>query len=323
MKIVVTGYAGFIGSNLTRMLLEDERNEILGIDCFTYAARADHVYEKIHMRSNFKEAFIDIRDTVQLEKAIKDFNPDQVYHLAAESHVCKSIEGPRDFATTNFMGTFNILEALQKISFKGRMVHVSTDETFGELGLRDEPFTEETMLQPRSPYAASKAASDLMVQAYYHTYGLNCMITRCSNNYGPNQHTEKLIPKTIMSFLNKEEMTIYGNGENIRDWIYVDHHCKGLMLTMKEGRPGEVYCIGSGLELTNKEVIHFILEVMCDMGLEPELKFRHTNDRPTDDRRYAIDSSKIRELGFWTGNDTTFFKHYLKETIKWYMEHRK
>lgn len=324
-RIVVTGYAGFIGSNLTRMLLSDE-HVILGIDCQTYAARPMWVWDALKNNDErFVDAKVDIRDFRHLAAVLEDFKPDQVYHLAAESHVCRSIEGPRAFAETNFMGTFNLLEALRRMNFQGRLVHISTDEAFGELGPEDPPFHEKTPIAPRSPYSASKAASDLMVKAYAETYNMNCIITRCTNNYGPNQHEEKLIPRAITRILNGEAMTLYGDGSHSRDWIYVDDHCRALMTVMERGKKGELYCIGSGFERSNAEVIHDVANAIMSVTRQPvDLKVEYTNDRPTDDHRYAVCTSKIRALGWQpSGDGVGCFSTHLRSTARWYLENHR
>ena len=320
MKILVTGWAGFIGSNLIRKLLQScsEEDEIMGLDAYTYAARPEWVLEMENPKPKFHKMRIDLNWHRELEYVVKEFQPDKVYHLAAESHVCRSIEGPRAFAETNFMGTFNLLEALRKSNFKGKIVHVSTDETFGQLKEFDPPFHEKTLIEPTSPYAASKAASDLMVNAYVHTYGFNACITRCTNNYGPNQHEEKLIPKAIMSFLSGKPMTLYGPGNQVREWIHVDDHNDALISVMRDGRTGEIYCIGSGLELSNKEVIEFVAKV-----INTKHEIIHTNDRPTDDFRYAVNTDKIKTTGWEPCASTSYFLNKLAATVEWYKEHGK
>lgn len=320
MKIIVTGYAGFIGSTLTRQLI-DAGHKVVGLDCHTYAARPEYVKEILtDDDQRFELALCDLRDQYTLNTLIEEIEPDQVYHLAAESHVCRSIEGPRDFATTNFMGTFNLLEALRRINFKGRMVHVSTDEAFGELQPGERPFTELTPTDPRSPYSASKAASDLMVRAYVRTYGMDCVVTRCTNNYGPNQHEEKLIPRAIQRFLRNEAMTIHGNGSHIRDWIFVEDHCKALQVAMRRGVTGDLYCIGSGLELPNIEVVKRVAAaVEAVTGNRVDMKLNFTNDRPTDDHRYAVENRKIQALGWGVDAGPAYFRARLAETVEWYM----
>lgn len=320
MKIVVTGYAGFIGSTLTRQLI-NAGHQVVGLDCHTYAARPAYVQEILNEDDpRFELALCDLRDQYTLNTLIEEIAPDQVYHLAAESHVCRSIEGPRDFATTNFMGTFNLLEALRRIKFSGRMVHVSTDEAFGELQPGERPFSELTPTDPRSPYSASKAASDLMVRAYVRTYGLDCVVTRCTNNFGPNQHEEKLIPRAITRFLKGDPMTIHGNGSHIRDWIFVEDHCRALQVAMARGVMGDLYCIGSGLELQNIEVVKRVahaIELVTAKKVDMKLNF--TNDRPTDDHRYAVDNRKIVALGWGITSGASYFTRRLLETVEWYL----
>lgn len=319
MKIVVTGWAGFIGSTLTRQLLS-HGHEVLGIDSLTYAARPAYVRDDVDDDGLFSEARVDIRDTVSLRRTLDGFEPDQIYHLAAESHVCRSIDGPRDFAETNFMGTFNLIECLRNMEFRGRLVHVSTDEAFGELQPGERPFTELTPTDPRSPYSASKAASDLMVRAYVRTYGLDAVVTRCTNNYGPNQHEEKLIPRAIQRFLKGEAMTIHGNGSHVRDWIFVEDHCKALQLAMRRGVTGDLYCIGSGLELQNIEVVKRVAAaVELITGTRVDMKLNFTNDRPTDDHRYAVENRKIAALGWGVDPGPAYFRARLAETVEWYM----
>lgn len=320
MRTLVTGYAGFIGSNLTRQLIKAmyRNDELCGLDCHTYAARPAWAYQAIQASGvNFFEAKMDLRDKEAVIDIIQDFKPDRIFHLAAESHVCRSIEGPRAFAETNFMGTFNLLEALRQTEFEGKLLHVSTDETFGELSHDDLPFHEGTAADPRSPYAASKCASDLMVSAYVRTYGLDAMITRCTNNYGPNQHEEKLIPKAIQAIAMGKEVTLYGDGSHSRDWIYVDDHCKALTTVMQSGKAGHLYCIGSGLELSNKEVVMCVREAM---KRDVDLKIRYTDDRPTDDMRYAVSTDKIKRLGWKPVSDRNYFLARLRETVEWYLE---
>lgn len=299
------------------MLLKEAKakgNSIYGIDAYTYAARPDWAFPD---GDTEKRAKLDLRNAASVLKAIQDIKPDQVYHLAAESHVCRSIDGPRAFIETNVLGTFNLLEALRVTDFKGRILHVSTDETFGQLKLKGgDKFDEKTLLQPTSPYSASKASSDLIVQAFCHTYGLDAVITRCTNNYGPNQHEEKLIPKTITNILNNKPITVYGSGDNIRDWIHVDDHCEALKTVMAVGKSGEVYCIGSGLQLRNIEVIKEIIKVM---GVSP--KFEYSNSRPTDDLRYAVHTSKIESLGWIPNKRPGYFRERIAETIEWYKTH--
>lgn len=266
--------------------------------------------------------------------------PDAVFHFAAESHVCRSIAGPDDFVTTNINGTFNLLEAWREylqerfawstaeenLRSLHRFVHVSTDEVFGDLGLASDPkskFHEQKLYAPTSPYAASKAASDHLVKAWAHTYGLNAVVTNCTNNYGPNQHEEKLIPSAILKILNQEVVKIYGKGDHVRDWIWVEDHCRALDTVFRKGKSGESYGIGGDNERTVQDVVTDVYVNLVHMGEEDDsfrglcLKTINTNDRPTDDERYAMDTSKIRSLGW---SPTKDYHSKLRETIAWYIE---
>lgn len=323
MRVLVTGYAGFIGSNLTRMLFERMPlgTEILGIDAYTYAARPDWVlkHADVENEMRFRALKLDLRDAHAVRSVLNAWMPDQVYHLAAESHVCRSIDGPRAFAETNFMGTFNLIDALRGYGFKGRMVHVSTDEAFGELERGDAPFSESTPIAPRSPYAASKAASDLMVKAFAETYGLDFVTTRCTNNYGPNQHEEKLIPRTIERLLKGEAMTVHGAGDHVRDWIWVDDHCRALLTVMEAGRRGELYCVGGGVELSNLEVIDAVARAMREeLDWSGDVNLKYTNDRPTDDKRYAVTTDKLQTLGWCAPPTYDYLLSRLRQTVRWY-----
>jgi dTDP-glucose 4,6-dehydratase len=322
MRTLITGYAGFIGSNLTRKIAmyAHPDDEIIGLDCFTYAARPEWAWNGLSDRTFYEEK-VDLRNADEVSRVIKDFMPERIFHLAAESHVCRSIDGPRAFAETNFMGTFNLLEALRVNGWKGKMVHISTDEAFGDLDMYEPPFTEETPVKPNSPYAASKCASDMMVRAYAMTYGINAVITRCTNNYGPNQHEEKLIPKAILSMLAGTPMTMYGDGSHCRDWIHVDDHCEALLTAAHEGRAGEVYCVGSGLELSNKEVVHCVAGAMHEeLGWKGMVDMVFTDDRPTDDRRYAVRTNKIAGIGWLRDPSPKRFHENLKRTVRWYAD---
>lgn len=329
MKILVTGGHGFIGSNLIVTIMRKMQfAHIVNLDCETYAARPDYLKETIK-EYNLKEPNVrnikyehincDIRDSEMVDRVFQEYKPDYVIHLAAESHVCNSIKGPRLFMETNIMGTFNLLESFLKLNNKGRFLHVSTDEVFGELPLNapDQKFSEETPVDPRSPYSASKASSDFIVQAYHHTYGLDTVITNCSNNYGLNQHEEKLIPKTIRAILKKEEVVIHGEGNHIRDWIFVEDHCEGILRALLSGVSGERYLFGGENEMSNLEVVkyvHEVIEAMFDEAMP--LKLIHTSDRPTDDERYAIDITKARDKFCW--RPTKDFRGKLRYTIAWY-----
>lgn len=310
-KILVTGGAGFIGSNFIHYILKKYPNyEITNLDVLNYAGNPENLRET---ENNINYKFIkgDITDKELVDDLAKD--ADVIVHFAAESHVDRSIMEPNAFIRSNIIGTYNLLNAARKNGNK-RFHHISTDEVFGSLGPNDPAFNENTPYDPRSPYSASKAASDHLVRAYYHTYGLPITISNCSNNYGPYQFPEKLIPLFITNLLEGKKVPLYGDGMNIRDWLYVEDHCEAIDLIIHEGKIGETYNIGGGCEKNNKEITHKILELM---GRGEEM-IEYVKDRPGHDRRYAIDFSKIKnELG-WTPR--TDFEEGLKKTIKWYNE---
>lgn len=321
-RVLITGGFGFIGSNLVRMWREIyPQDEVSVMDCMTYASNPAWVYDK---DSEIRMNPADISNFLDVKTYIHRFKPDTVFHLAAESHVCRSIDGPKQFVSTNFVGTFNLLEACRLLwdgDREARFVHISTDEVFGELPLENRKlkFSESTQIQPRSPYAATKAGSDHLVSAYHHTYGMQTFITNCTNNFGPNQHKEKLIPKTITKILKNEPVTIYGEGNQVRDWIYVDDHNRALTFVSKRGAPGERYCIGGEMEMSNLDVVKFVYDTMKEVGMvRGPLKIEKTNDRPTDDMRYAVNCSKTKSLGWLPRKE--LFKVYMMDTIKWYCE---
>lgn len=257
-------------------------------------------------------------------QSLKIVKPDIIIHLAAESHVCRSIEGPRAFLNANVVGTFNLLEACRETGFKGIFHHVSTDEVFGELSHDESRFDPETAYDPRSPYAASKAASDHFVQAYHHTFGLDTRMTNCSNNFGPNQHEEKLIPKTILNILADKPVTIYGRGTQVRDWIWVDDHCDGIIAAIEKGKPGGRYLLGGEREFANLAIVE---EVAAAIGRftsghrthVANYTIEHTNDRPTDDERYAIDTRHARDALDWKPYPMAF-RHRLDQVVRWYID---
>lgn len=311
--IMVTGGYGFIGSHLVRYLLSLNKT-VLVVDCLTYAANPEFVKKWAKEKQKpVLEEIVDIRDHLAVARLMSKYRPDTVFHLAAESHVCRSLSGPKEFVSTNVVGTFNLIEEFRQVhgdNSDKKFIHVSTDEVFGELKLSDDPFHEGTQIKPRSPYAATKASSDHIVQAYHHSYGINTIITNCSNNFGPNQHAEKLIPATILRLKQNKPIRIYGNGLNIRDWLWVEDHAKALVFLADKGQAGERYCIGGENEMTNLDIahkVHAAMEVVWG-GLNLDIEF--TNDRPTDDKRYAINCNKLKKLG-WAPS-----KHFAENLIK-------
>ncbi|MFB4321073.1 MULTISPECIES: dTDP-glucose 4,6-dehydratase [Paenibacillus] len=311
MKIVVTGGAGFIGSNFIRYMLSQHPNdEFINVDKLTYAGNSGNLSE---VRTNPKYRFVkaDIRDRAALEPLFKE-GVDAVVNFAAESHVDRSILQPELFVLTNVAGTQTLLDLSRQYGV-GKFVQVSTDEVYGTLGATGL-FTEESTLQPNSPYSASKAGADLMVRAYYETFGLPINITRCSNNYGPYQYPEKLIPLIIYNALHNKPLPVYGDGLNVRDWLYVEDHCRAVDLVLRHGAAGEIYNIGGHNERNNLQVIRTILSELN----KPETLIRHIQDRPGHDRRYAINADKIRkELG-WTPQ--YHYESGIRETIRWYQK---
>jgi len=318
--LLITGGAGFIGSNLVHHALAHTADRLVIVDKLTYAGSLLNLEGALgNPRVVFVEA--DIADATAMDRVFAETNPDAVMNLAAETHVDRSIDSPRPFIDTNVVGTLVLLEAARKFQTR-RFLHVSTDEVYGTLG-DDGLFSEETPYAPNSPYAASKASADHLVRAYFHTYRLPVVITNCSNNYGPRQFPEKLIPLMVLQAVDGRPLPIYGDGGNVRDWLHVDDHCRGLLLVLAKGRVGEKYNIGGGNERTNLQVV----DAICDAldSLRPQAASYRTlktfvQDRPGHDRRYAIDASKIRrELG-WSPRHV--FEDGLRETVGWYLEHR-
>jgi dTDP-glucose 4,6-dehydratase len=324
---LVTGGAGFIGSALVRQLIEETEHRVANVDCLTYAGNLESLGDaREHPRHAFHRA--DICDAPALRAVFEQHEPDAVVHLAAESHVDRSIDGPAAFVTTNVVGTFTVLqEALRywralsparRQSF--RLVHVSTDEVFGSLGDSGR-FTEATPYAPSSPYSASKAGSDHLARAWHRTYGLPVIVTNCSNNYGPCQFPEKLIPLTIFKALAGESLPVYGRGENVRDWLFVDDHARALRSVVADGRPGDTYNIGGDSERRNIDVVRSVCAVLDEVRPDPagprERLITFTTDRPGHDFRYAIDASKVRrELG-WSPRET--FDSGIGKTVAWYL----
>ncbi|MDI3548505.1 MAG: dTDP-glucose 4,6-dehydratase [Halanaerobiales bacterium] len=310
MKILITGGAGFIGSNFIRHLLENYNDEIVNLDKLTYAGNPENL-EEIENNPNYSFIRGDIGDP-EIVNQIVSRGIDIIVNFAAESHVDRSIEDPAIFLKTNVLGTQVLLEAAQKYRIR-KFIQISTDEVYGSLGPTGY-FTETSPLAPNSPYSASKAGADLLVRAYHQTYGLPVNITRCSNNYGPYQFPEKLIPLFVTNAMGDKKLPLYGDGRNIRDWIHVKDHCRAIDLVMREGKEGEIYNIGANSERTNLEITREILRILQ----KPESLISFVRDRPGHDRRYAIDSSKIREeLGWQPQYD---FTTGLKETVRWYQE---
>lgn len=320
-RILVTGGAGFIGSNFVRLLLSSSPNfRIVNLDKLTYAGNLDNLRD-VQEHPNYRFYRSDIVDPRDVDGAFLQCREafggevDAVVHFAAESHVDRSIEDPSAFLRTNVIGTQVMLDAARRAQVK-RFVHVSTDEVYGSLG-PEGSFTEDMPLLPNSPYSASKAGSDLIARAYHHTFGFPVLITRCSNNYGPYQFPEKLIPLMVANALEDKALPVYGDGLNIRDWIHVEDHCNGILAVLLHGRVGEIYNIGGQAERTNLEVIRTILRTFG----KPGSLIRFVTDRPGHDRRYAIDNTKIRrELGWapkWT------FEEGIQSTIDWYLANRK
>ncbi len=332
MRILVTGGAGFIGSALIRHIIAHSNYEIINVDKLTYAGNLDSL-AKIINSPRFISKTIDICDKKLIDKVFKEHKPTCVMHLAAESHVDRSIDGPSEFIRTNVNGTFNLLESaknyfenLNEIGKKKfRFHHISTDEVYGDLVGSDDLFTEETSYSPSSPYSASKAASDHLVRAWYRTYGLPVIITNCSNNYGPYHFPEKLIPHVILNALHGKPLPVYGDGQQIRDWLYVEDHARALIKVLTEGKLGETYNIGGHNEKTNLDVVKTICDILEELSpKKPQgVKSYHdlitfVKDRPGHDVRYAIDASKIQKKLGWVPEET--FETGLRKTVKWYID---
>jgi dTDP-glucose 4,6-dehydratase len=332
---IVTGAAGFIGSNFVRHLLSATGDRVVAVDKLTYAGNRESLAD-VEKDPRFAFVLADIADAAAMRELLRAHRPARVVNFAAETHVDRSIDGPRAFVMTNLLGTFELLDALrQHAADKGppcRVLHVSTDEVYGTLGPTGL-FSEETSYAPNSPYAASKAGADHLVRAYHETYGLDALVTNCSNNYGPFQFPEKLIPLMILNAIEGKSLPIYGDGGNVRDWLYVEDHCEGIRLALERGRSGEKYNIGGGNERNNKEVVERICAILDrerPPASNPALRREglssyaalqtFVKDRPGHDRRYAIDASKIRaELGWRPRHD---FDSGLEQTVRWYLGHR-
>ncbi|MFV5482153.1 dTDP-glucose 4,6-dehydratase [Acinetobacter towneri] len=329
MKILVTGGAGFIGSAVIRHIIQNTNNHVLNIDKLTYAGNLESLKE-IDQYPNYEFKQIDICDTEQITAAIDAFQPNAIMHLAAESHVDRSIDGPAAFIQTNIVGTYTLLEAARKYWMgldaeaqqNFRFHHISTDEVYGDLEGTTDLFTETTSYAPSSPYSASKASSDHLVRAWYRTYGLPVIVTNCSNNYGPYHFPEKLIPLVILNALDAKPLPVYGNGQQIRDWLFVEDHARALYKVVTEGVVGETYNIGGHNEKQNIEVVKTICKILDELkpqanGQAYESLITFVKDRPGHDLRYAIDATKIQnELG-WTPTET--FETGISKTVQWYL----
>ncbi|MDD3469002.1 MAG: dTDP-glucose 4,6-dehydratase [Thermoguttaceae bacterium] len=333
MRILVTGGAGFIGSAVIRYAIQMLGWQVLNVDKLTYAGNLSTLREIEH-RSEYHFLQADIGDRDAMRQAFSDFRPNAVMHLAAESHVDRSIDGPATFVRTNVVGTYTMLDVAleywktlpddvsqEDCKSRFRFHHISTDEVYGSLGA-EGLFTETTHYDPRSPYSASKASSDHLVKAWFHTYGLPTVVTNCSNNYGPYHFPEKLIPLIILNALDRKPLPVYGKGENIRDWLYVEDHAKALTLVVQRGRPGETYNIGGRNERKNIDVVRTVCCILD--GLQPSSEGKYENlitfvsDRPGHDLRYAIDATKLEtELG-WRAEET--FDSGIRKTVQWYLD---
>ncbi len=334
MKLLVTGGAGFIGSGVVRVLINETGSEVVNLDGLTYAGNLESLFD-VDKTSRYFFEHADICDMDRLRQIFDNHQPSAVMHLAAESHVDRSIDGPTDFIETNIVGTFNLLEAARHYyemldetkREQFRFHHISTDEVYGDLEGTDDLFTEQTPYAPSSPYSASKAASDHLVRAWGRTYGLPVIITNCSNNYGPYHFPEKLIPHVILNAIHGKPLPIYGDGSQIRDWLYVEDHAKALIKVVTEGKIGETYNIGGHNEKTNLEVVEAICDLLEELAPEKPAGVKSyrdlitfVKDRPGHDARYAIDASKIElELG-WVPEET--FGTGLRKTVQWYMDNR-
>jgi dTDP-glucose 4,6-dehydratase len=327
--IVVTGGAGFIGSNFILQRMRDESASIVNFDKLTYAGNP-HNLESIANDPRYHFVQGDIIDRELVRQTLARHQPRAIVHFAAESHVDRSIRGPEDFIHTNVNGTFALLEDVRAYwssleepdRARFRFLHISTDEVYGSLGPNDPPFSETTAYAPNSPYAASKAASDHLVRAYHHTYGLPTLTTNCSNNYGPFQFPEKLIPLLILNAQQGKPLPVYGDGKNVRDWLYVEDHCEAIAAVLAKGKPGETYNVGGSNEKPNIEIVYRICDLLDEVspakGVSRRELITFVKDRPGHDRRYAIDARKIERELQWKPKET--FDTGLRKTVRWYLE---
>ena len=328
--IIVTGGAGFIGSNFILRWLEKFDEDILNIDNLSYAADLNNLKDIEHnLNYSFKK--LNIQNQDEITTLILESKPRAILNFAAESHVDRSIEGPENFIHSNIVGTYSLLEAsLQYWNSLGekekdnfRFFHISTDEVFGSLNMSDEKSTEESPYRPNSPYSASKAASDHLVRAWHHTFELPTLISNCTNNYGPHQHQEKLIPLIITNALENKKLPIYGDGKNIRDWLYVEDHCEAIIKILENGKPGETYNIGGSCEKNNLEVVSEICKILDSIkpkqdGSSYKEQIEFVKDRPGHDFRYSLDTSKIKKDFNWKPKES--FSSGLEKTVQWYLD---
>lgn len=327
MRALVTGGAGFIGSALCRRLASQPSCQVLNYDKLTYASSLTSLDEVSKLQS-YRFVKGDICDAKKLQQVYNEFKPDAVFHLAAETHVDRSISGPAGFIETNLIGTYHVLEQARAYwdglssgaKDKFRLLHISTDEVFGSLGPSGH-FREDTAYDPRSPYSASKAGSDHLVRAWQHTYGLPALISNCSNNYGPYQFPEKLIPLTILNALEGKRIPVYGDGSNVRDWLHVDDHVTALCQILSKGKVGETYCIGGRNERSNLQVVHRICDLLDSLRPDAAIGSRRNliefvSDRPGHDQRYAIDATKLETDLQWCAKHT--FESGIAQTVEWY-----
>lgn len=326
MNLLLTGGAGFIGSNVVHKIINrPEISRLVNLDCLTYAGHLANL-KGVDQSPKYVFEKVDIRDKAAVLAVVQKHQITDVMHLAAESHVDRSISGPGDFIHTNVVGTFNLLEACRSVwgdSKTNRFHHVSTDEVYGSLGATGY-FTETTPYAPNSPYSSSKAGSDLLVRAYHHTYGMNTVISNCSNNYGPYQFPEKLIPVIIQNLVHRKPLPVYGDGMNVRDWLYVEDHAEALWTVITKGKSGETYNIGGNNEWANIRIVEVICdlvdELRPDLGGDSRKLITFVKDRPGHDRRYAIDATKIKnELGW---SPSLRFEEGIRKTVHWYLNNQ-
>ena len=332
MKIFITGGAGFIGSNLIKFIINHTNHSVVNFDKLTYAGNLESLTD-VEKSSRYEFIKGDLCDAETTRRSLQESDSDAIMHLAAESHVDRSIDGPGEFVQTNVNGTFNLLQAAlchfrnlkSQRAEKFRFLHVSTDEVYGSLGFEDEPFSETTPYDPHSPYSASKSSSDHLARAWKSTYGLPVMVTNCSNNYGPYQFPEKLIPVVILKCLRGESIPVYGKGENVRDWLYVDDHCRALTAVLERGIPGETYNIGGNNERSNLDLVKVLCKLLDQIQPNNEIGsyeslIAFVSDRPGHDLRCAINADKIKNELNW--QPTEDFESGFLKTVQWYLDHQ-